>query len=244
MGFKDHFSVAKGYAAHRPTYPDALFAWLAEVAPAHDLAWDCATGSGQAARGLEPHFSKVVASDASLTQMTRATGGLRFHRLGGQAESAPLRSASVDLITVGQALHWFDFEAFYREVRRVAKPGGVVAAWTYPFFSSGADVDPLLDHFANQTVGPYWPPERRYVDNRYRDIPFPFERVATPEFSMAAQWDLADLEGYLGTWSAVNRYRNAVGKDPVAPLMEELKPRWVGLRTVVWELPMLAGKVA
>ncbi len=166
-----------------------------------------------------------------------------FHPLTASAEGAPLKPASVDLVTVGQALHWFDFDRFYAEVRRVAKPGGILAAWTYPFFSAGTDVDSRITHFADQTVGPYWPAERRYVDSRYRDLPFPFPRFDAPKFSMSVDWTLEDVVGYFGTWSAVNRYRQENAEDPVAPFAELLQSRWGERRRVTWDLPMLVGRV-
>lgn len=245
--FKDHFSVARGYGRYRPGYPDALFDFLAAAAPGHRLALDCGTGSGQAARGLEGRFDRVAATDPSLRQLGRARRARRGQSplfFAARAESAPLADLSVDLVTVGQALHWFDLDVFYAEVRRVVRPGGVVAAWSYALFRAGNDVDRVVDALHDGTVEAFWPPERRFVDGRYADLPFPFERLATPRLDMTASWDLDEVMGYLDTWSAVHRYRRETGADPLPAVRRELAPMWGGKRTVRFPLTVLAGRVA
>lgn len=243
--FKDHFSVARGYGRYRPGYPDELFDFLAGVAPARGRVWDCGTGAGQSARGSRRRFRRVLATDPSLRQLARAGGsrnGLLF--AAARAEAAPLAGGSVDLVTVGQALHWFDLDRFYAEVRRVVRPGGVVAAWSYALFRAGPEVDRVVDRFHDETVARFWPPERRIVDRRYAGLPFPFARLEVPPLDMRARWDLDQVLGYLDTWSAVNRYRRATGADPLPLVRRELAAAWGdGARTVRFPLTLLAGRI-
>lgn len=248
--FTDHFAqVAGHYAAHRPTYPAALFDWLADQVPVRDLAWDCATGTGQAAGELARRFSRVVATDASSGQIAAATPCSGVEYRTAPAEQSGLEAGSVDLITVAQALHWFDLDSFYAEARRVLKPGGLLAVWTYGVFDTeagdeAATVQRHLHTFYYETVGPYWPPERRHVENGYADLAFPFEPVTAPAFSMAVDWRLSDLAGYLRSWSATARYRELHGEDPVDRLVKELQDIWGGgLRRILWPLSIKAGRV-
>ncbi|HEY6066574.1 MAG TPA: class I SAM-dependent methyltransferase, partial [Thermoanaerobaculia bacterium] len=177
--FPDHFSgVAGAYAEHRPRYPDRLFEWVAGLAPRRELAWDCATGNGQAALGLADHFERVIATDASPAQIAAAVPHPRVEYRVAPAESSGLAAESADVVTVGQALHWFDRPAFYAEVRRVLRPGGVLAAWTYGHCLLGdPSADAAMRRFYSETVGPCWPPERALVDEGYRSIELPFEEI-------------------------------------------------------------------
>jgi SAM-dependent methyltransferase len=243
--FVDHFAaVSSDYAAFRPSYPAQLFAWLAGVAPARRLAWDCATGTGQAAVALAAHFERVIATDASRAQLERAVAHARVEYREARAEQSGLDSGSVDLVTVAQALHWFDTPRFFAEARRVLKTGGVLAVWTYgPLQVAGPEVDAVVQRFYHQIVGPYWPAERALVDSGYRSIHFPFESLAAPAFRMAASWALGRLLGYLGTWSATARYREALGRDPIEAIREPLAAAWGSPgreREVVWPLTLRA----
>lgn len=241
--FRDHFSAAAGYALYRPRYPEELFEFLAEVAPGHGLAWDCATGSGQAAVELAPHFESVLGTDASIGQLVRADRRSTVHFGAALAEAAPTADRTVDLITVAQALHWLDRERFYREVRRAVRPRGIVAAWTYPLLVAGDDVDPMLSRFAYETVGRWWPPESRHVRNRYHDLELPFAPIEAPPISASAEWTLEHLAGYVGTWSAMHRHRAETGEDLLPVLVDELEPLWGGSRTVRWDLRLLVARV-
>jgi SAM-dependent methyltransferase len=238
--FPDHFSaVAPSYAAYRPHYPGALFEWLAQRAGDRGRAWDCGTGSGQAAVALAAHFREVIATDPSLAQLGHAERARGVHYVGMTAEHAALADLTVDVVTVAQALHWFDRPAFYREVARVLKPGGMLAAWSYGVISVGTDLDAHVGRFYHETVGSYWPSERSLVDTGYAGIELPFREESAPRFEMEAEWTLSQIAGYLSTWSAVQRYRTARGDDPVPALMRQLAGRW-GLpdsaRTVRWPL--------
>lgn len=245
--FVDRFGArADAYAAYRPTYPSALFTWLAELAPARTLAWDCGTGSGQAATALGELFDLVVGTDASAAQVMAAAAHPRVRYLVAAAESSGLRDSSVDLCTVAQALHWFDLEKFYAEVRRVLVPGGILAVWTYAAMNLDEEsIDRHIQHFYSGVVGPYWPRERRLVESGYRALAFPFEDMTSPAFALHADWPLGRLLGYVRTWSAVSRYVLERGDDPVAALEKTLRPLWgppERKRRVYWPMSLRLGR--
>lgn len=246
MSFHDHFSGhADEYARFRPTYPTSLYAFLARAAPAQELAWDCATGNGQAALGLASHFARVIATDASAAQNAHAVAHGRVEYRVAEATASGIPAASVDLITVAQALHWFDTPAFYAEVRRVAKPGAICAAWGYGLMRVAPAIDAVLDRFYRNVVGPYWPPERAHLDAGYRTLAFPFAEFAAPSFAMEATWPLAGLLGYLATWSAAKRYAKAVGADPIECIAADLAHAWGPAATpqaITWPLYLRVGR--
>jgi SAM-dependent methyltransferase len=245
--FQDYFSgVSQSYAVFRPAYPEALYGWLAQLAPARRLAWDCATGNGQAAVGLARWFEQVVASDASEAQIAEARPARGVRYAVFPAEEAALEDGSVDLVSVAQALHWFEHDRFYAEVRRVLVPGGVLAAWAYELFRVAPDVDALIGAWYRGPLDAYWPAGRRHIESGYRTLPFPGEAVAPPPFEMAADWTLDQVEGYLGTWSAVKRYRDARGDDPLALLHAALAEAWgdpARPRRVVWPLVVRVARL-
>ena len=246
--FSGHFSSsASRYATFRPGYPPELFAWLASVAPDHRRAWDCGTGSGQAAMGLADHFGHVVATDASVAQLAHAVRRSGVHYAAMAAERSALGGASASLVTVAQALHWFDRPAFYTEVRRVLVARGVVAVWSYGLLTlHDPTLDQIVRRFHGETMGPYWPAERRLVDEGYRSLALPFEHIDAPPFSMRVDWTLDHLAGYLSTWSAVQRARTATGSDPVPRVVESLRAAWGrdgGERRVEWPIALHVGRV-
>jgi len=242
----DHFtSVAKQYVQSRPTYPPELFAWLAQTCVGHDLAWDVGAGNGQASVALAAYFAKVFATDLSEAQIAQAAPHERIEYRVAPADRSGLPDESADLVTVAQALHWFDFDPFYAEVRRVLKPGGLFAAWTYGVLHvEGQAVEERVSHFYHDVVGAYWPAERRHVENAYADLPFPFDPAQSPAFAIRLSWTLDDLLGYCRSWSATARCQAATGADPVAALDTELTDVW-GERTrrreVVWPISVRAG---
>jgi SAM-dependent methyltransferase len=245
--FADHFSrLATGYATFRPSYPDGLYEAVAALAPGRDRAWDCATGTGQAAVGLTRRFELVLASDASAAQIRAAAAHGRIRYLVAQAEAVPLPSASVELVTVAQALHWLELPEFYAEARRVLRPGGVLAVWTYGRQRvDGGALDAVIDHFYGHVLGSYWAPERRWVETGYRTLVFPFQEIPVTPPPMSAEWNLPQLLGYIGTWSAVARYREVTGSDPLRELAERLLPLWGDpprVRRVEWPLSVRAGR--
>jgi SAM-dependent methyltransferase len=245
--YADHFSrLAPAYASCRPGYPEGLFDYLAGLVSRHDLAWDCAAGSGQATIPLARRFNRVVATDFSAAMLNQAPRHAAVVYRIAPAEDSGLLSATADLVTVAQALHWLDTETFYAEVVRVLVPGGVLAAWTYGAqYLDEPALDRVLRHFYADVVGPYWSPERRHVESGYRTLPFPFLELEPPALAMQELWSLAQLLGYVGTWSATQRFREAVGHDPVDQLARDLSPLWGDpsvTRRIRWPLRLRAGR--
>lgn len=253
MSFADHFSGhASAYARYRPTYPDALFEAILAHCRSPKRVWDCGTGNGQAAIQLARYVDEVIATDASAEQIQQAIKHERVRYVVAPAGDVPLEDQSMDLVTVAQAIHWFDRDRFYREVRRVVRPGGVIAAWTYTLFhappedASAPEIDALLKHFYDEVVGPYWPSERRHIEAAYQSISFPFEELEAPELTLTMDWTLAEVVGYLRTWSASQRYREQVGTDPLREVEEDLRAAWGDpetTRTMRWPAPVRIGRV-
>lgn len=252
MAFADHFSKRAGaYAAFRPSYPDALGAYLASVAPTRGpsptLVWDCATGSGQAATMLARHFDRVAATDASAAQIDKAETCDRVEYRVAPAETSGLPDHSCDLVTVAQAAHWLDLDAFYPEARRVLKPGGVIALWCYALLEAGQkDVDAALRQLTYERLGGYWPAGRELVEDHYQSLDFPFAAIPAPAIEMRARWSRADLLGFLGTWSAVAQCREVEGQDPLEPFGSDLGLLWPDDRSTLevrWPLYMRVGRL-
>lgn len=224
----DYFSgQAAAYAGFRPDYPAELFHWLASQSPGRERAWDCATGSGQAASGLADHFHLVLASDLSLNQLQHAVSHHSIHYFSATAEQVPLPDHCLQLITVAQALHWFDRDRFYREVDRLLVRGGLLAAWSYgPFYSKYPELNASIDWFRYELVGPFWPPERALVENGYRDITLPWRELQTPQFRLQRDLRLDELLGYVGSWSATAEYRRHTDRDPLLQWRTVLERLW------------------
>ncbi|HEY3012570.1 MAG TPA: class I SAM-dependent methyltransferase [Gemmatimonadales bacterium] len=245
--YADHFSaLAPAYASCRPRYPDELFAYLAALSHRHEVAWDCAAGSGQASIPLAQTFRRVVATDASAAMLDQAPRHPRVDYRVAPAEASGLDTRSVDLVTVAQALHWLEIDGFYAEAARVLVPGGVLAVWTYGNqLLDHEAMDLVLHRFYRDVVGPYWPPERRHVESGYRTLPFPFPELESPAFLMQERWTLPELLGYIRTWSATQRLCEATGRDPVDELMREMAPLWGDpalVRHVRWPLSLRIGR--
>lgn len=248
MTFKDHFSGhAADYASYRPHYPAALFDWLATQAPARDRALDCACGNGQAALGLAQHFGEVVATDASLPQLQAAPAHPRVGYVCARAEQLPLPDASLELLTVAQAAHWFDLPAFHREAERVLRRGGLLAVWGYGLTRISPALDTVIGDFYANTLQDHWPPERHHLEQGYRNLALPWPeteaQLETPDFQMRARWTLPQLLGYLATWSATRLYIKVSGQDPLPALAAELAIHWGApdkRRTVEWPIFILA----
>jgi SAM-dependent methyltransferase len=245
MEFKDHFSKqAEDYAKFRPRYPQELFRYLATIAPRTELAWDCATGNGQAAVELAEVFDRVIATDASENQIRNAEQHARVEYRVASAEQSGIEPDTIDLVTVAQALHWFDLGRFYAEVQRVIKPDGIVAASAYNLLHVEPAIDAVVNYYYAEVVGPYWPPERALVE-KFEELPFPFPEIAVPPFEMAAEWNVEQLIGYLRTWSATQRFIAANHRDPLEDVEKELRSAWGNAdqsRQVAWPLTVRVGR--
>lgn len=221
--FKDHFSKqSQLYSRYRPLYPEELFSFLATLTTAHDLAWDSGTGNGQAAIALSKHYALVYATDPSSEQLKNRLPGERIEFRIERAETCSLPDQSVDIATVANALHWYDWNLFYNEVNRVVKPGGILAVWSYALPVIHPEIDQLVAYLHNDILNDYWLEENRLVEHGYRDIPFPFEEITCPALYSKRTMTLEDILGYLHTWSAVQRYIEANNKNPIDQIREEL----------------------
>lgn len=226
MKSPDYSSYAKQYAQSRPTYPEELFDYLASLAQQHDLAWDCATGSGQAALGLAKHFKKIIATDISAEQIKNAAPHPQIHYRVATSEQSGLDDKSVDLVTVASALHWFDLDRFYAEVRRVMSPGGVLAVWSYHVGYMEPPFDKIFLHFYQDILFNYFAPGARLVDDRYENIILPGEAIDAGQFYVTANWNLGQMLGFIKSWSGTQQYIKEKSEDPVNLIIDDLKQAW------------------
>jgi Methylase involved in ubiquinone/menaquinone biosynthesis len=238
---------AKLYAEFRPDYPPALFDFIKSSVPEHNLAWDCATGNGQAALGLAEHFEHVIATDITPEQIANAKLHPRVEYRVAPAEQSELPDDCSDVVTITQALHWLDMPPFYEEVRRVSKPHALFVATVYsdPVLDDPA-ADRILYNYNKVVVGPYWPQEREIVDEAYANIPFPFHKVKAPSLTLEREWSLPELAGYLRSWSATTRYIKQKGSDPVIDFEAEMVRVWENpfqKRRLHWPFIIRAGRV-
>ncbi|HWS73341.1 MAG TPA: class I SAM-dependent methyltransferase [Thermoanaerobaculia bacterium] len=247
MTYEDHYSGhADAYARHRPRYPDDLFAWLASLLPERRLAWDVGTGNGQVAVALTEQIDRVVATDASADQLERAVRHERVAYRNEPADRVSLPDGSVDLITAGAAAHWFELDGFYREVRRVAKRGAVIALFSYGPRDLADAVGPAVHRFQEEVLDGFWPERIQYVHDRYTTLPLPFDEIAAPSFFMSAEWNLEELLAVLDTWSASQRYFQQWGTRAVDAIAPDLARAWgepAAKRELRWPLFVRAGRV-
>lgn len=246
MKNKDYFSRhSEVYAAFRPTYPDQLYQFLLRQLKGRSSAWDCATGNGQVAGRLSKYFDAVFATDISQQQLDRAFRADNIFYTVCPAEKTGFADNQFDLITVGQALHWFDLSAFYAEAARTGKPGALLAAWGYSLPSVDGKIDTLLHDFYRNEAGPYWDDARRHVENQYRDLPFPFEVVDCPPFSIHVDWSDEQFAGYLTSWSATQKYIRERKTDPVPAFMSTLRAHWTPgtMKAVAFPIFVKAGRI-
>jgi ubiquinone/menaquinone biosynthesis C-methylase UbiE len=231
---KDLFSqYSKEYSAFRPTYQKPLYDFIFSHVKNFDTAWDCATGNGQAAKELAVRFKQVQATDISTKQIENAAKQDNIFYSVGQAEKTLFADNSFDLITVAQAIHWINFDLFYSEVVRVAKPSAVLAVWGYSLLSIDPIIDEALNDFYVRGVGSYWDKERKFIDEKYQTIPLPFEEIQSPQFEMTFEWTLEQLVGYINTWSAVRKFIDANHFNPVDKLREDIRPHWKEERKLI-----------
>lgn len=224
---KDNFSAqASDYSKFRPTYPQEMIDYILSFVSQKRAALDVATGNGQVAVLLSPHFEEVFATDISQKQLDNAGHRPNITYRLESAENTKFSDNQFDLITVAQAIHWFDFDKFYDEAKRILKPDGVIAVMGYGLFITNPESDKIILNFYESIIGPYWDAERKYIDDNYTTIPFPFDEQPGKAFNNAATWNFEQLAGYLETWSAVQHYKNANGTNPVEIIRDELKQSW------------------
>jgi ubiquinone/menaquinone biosynthesis C-methylase UbiE len=246
MEFKDYFSAqSEVYVKSRPHYPDELFKFLASLVPVHNLAWDCATGNGQAAIALANYFNKVIATDGSEQQIKNAVPHEKVKYAVALADNSGIESGTVDLVTIASALHWMDFELFYKEVNRVLKPGGVFAGWAYYKSYIDEAIDPLVKYLVKDILGEYWPPERAYITKYYNTIPFPFKKIEIPSFETSVIANFDFLIGYFQSWSSTQQYIKINQKDPVDLIRKDLENAWGNLsstKKITWDIILKVGR--
>lgn len=244
---KDLFSTYAGdYAKYRPQYPDELFAFIYSKVDVFDLAWDCGTGNGQSAVELAKKFKQVIATDISLEQLRHAVPTNNIAYAQELSENTSLGDSSVDLITISQALHWFNLPAYYQEVNRVGRPDAIIAAWTYNLLSVDEEVDSQIQNFYFKTLEGYWDKERKYVDSGYIDLYFPYAEMESPGFCIEVQWSLEDLIGYINTWSGVKKFISRNNVNPVVELFNNLKYCWQrqNIKTVKFPLHLKLARIS
>jgi len=246
-GFIDNFSSqSKEYSSSRPTYPESLFEFLNTVTPKKNLAWDCATGNGQAAIGLSKYFKKVIATDASKNQIQYAFRRENIEYRVFQAENAQLDNDSADIVTVAQALHWFDFDKFYSNVKRVGKKDGIIAVWSYDMHKIDAKIDRITERLDvdGEILGRYWDKEAKFVKEKYETIPFPFKEISVPVLRATLNWNLRQLWEYMKTWSSVKKYYSENNHDPLEIVKPEIKSLWgneLDKKKITWNINMRVG---
>ncbi len=243
---KDNFSTqAQGYAQFRPSYPKEMTDYIAGLCTNKHAALDVATGNGQVAVALANHFDTVYATDISDKQLENAAAAHNITYSNQPAEHMDFADNLFDLITVAQAIQWFDFDAFYKEVYRLLKPGGIFAVMGYGLFITNPEADAILMDFYKNITGPYWDAERRYLDENYTTIPFPFKEIEAPRFSNTFTWSFEQLTGYLSTWSAVQHYIKANGTNPLDLISEKLQEVWQrGNGQVEFPLLLRIGRIS
>jgi ubiquinone/menaquinone biosynthesis C-methylase UbiE len=241
---KDLFSKhSASYAKYRPKYPQALYDYIFGYVKHFDCAWDCATGNGQAAAVLAKKFKKVIATDLSESQISQAEQHPNISYSVCLAENTPFKSKSFDLVTVAQALHWFDFDPFYTELKRVLKPDGVFAAWCYDLARVTPEVNKVMDYFYYDLIATYWESRRELIDEKYETIPFPLKKIDVPSFTIEAEWDLEHFIKYVETWSAVQTYIQKHNSNPIDLVKSDLEKAWGQNQTrkITWPIYLLLG---
>jgi SAM-dependent methyltransferase len=227
LSIKDNFStIAAAYAAWRPEYPEALFEFLSSLTVNHSRALDCGTGNGQAAKLLARYFDEVYATDISETQLQHAVALPNIYYSISSAEKTDFPDHYFDIICAAQAAHWFNHTVFYKEAARILKPGGVLAFVGYALIQVDAGIDDLIQELYTNVLGNYWDKERKFIDDHYHSMPFPYTEILAPEMEIQCEWNLLQLYGYLSTWSALQHYKKMNVHDPLQGMLPAFKKLW------------------
>ncbi|MDR5590134.1 class I SAM-dependent methyltransferase [Christiangramia sp. SM2212] len=241
---KDNFSGhSKDYAQYRPKYPPEIYNWLKQNLNGFETAWDCGTGNGQVAAELAEFFERVEATDISSNQIKQAIKKSNINYSVQPAEQTNFKNHQFDLIICAQAVHWFNFDKFYSEVKRCLKPDGLIVIMGYGLFRSVSEVNQIIQEFYDGIIGSYWDEERKYLDEEYKTIPFPFQSIKTPGFVRAYEWDIDHFLGYLRTWSAVKHYERQHGEDPVALVEDQLRKAFGDKNEINFPILFKVGKL-
>jgi ubiquinone/menaquinone biosynthesis C-methylase UbiE len=243
---KDNFSLnSEAYFQYRPHYPDSFFNYLGTLQPEPENAWDCGTGNGQVARKLAGLYKNVYASDISQAQLDKAVKLTNITYSVQPAENTNFPNNFFDLIVVAQAVHWLDFDKFYAEVTRTAKDKALLVIIGYGRFNISNEIDILIDNFYHKIIGSYWDEERKYIDEHYQTLPFPFNEFMVPPFENTYNWPLDHVIGYLKTWSAVKHFLKDKGYNPVDLIYDDLKKAWgkIERRKINFPLLLRIGKI-
>lgn len=241
---KDNFSRnSKEYCKYRPTYPAGIFDFIKVHLPAQENVWDCGTGNGQVGVELSKFFTRVEATDISKNQIKHAPKKNNIHYSIQPAEKTNFSSNQFDLIICAQAVHWFDFNKFYREVKRCLKPEGLIIILGYGLFRSNHETNEVIANFYNNIIGSFWDEERKYLEDEYKTIPFPFKELPAPKYVQTYQWEIEHLLGYLRTWSAVKHYEEKYDQDPVAIIEPDLRRTFGKKNEVLFPILFRMGKI-
>lgn len=235
------FSIhSANYSKFRPVYPGELFDLLMSYVSERKYAWDCGTGNGQVAQELSKYFEKVFATDISPQQIEQALPNDKIQYSIQKAEKTIFPDNTFDLITVAQAIHWFDFYEFYNEVFRTMKHNGILAVFGYGLFRTFREADPILQSLYFNILGPFWGEQRRYIDKNYETIPFPFVELEKIDLEIVLEWRLDHLIGYLETWSATKNYMKVNNKNPIDLIYDDLKKVWGNEHAKTVKFPIIS----
>ncbi|MEL0637130.1 methyltransferase domain-containing protein [Marinomonas sp. TI.3.20] len=214
------------YSRARPTYPAELYYWLSHQVKSSGVVWDAACGTGQASIDLAAYFDKVEASDISESQIAEATPHRKVHYQVFPSEKTNYPDHYFDAVCIGHALHWFDLDLFWQEVKRVLKPGGLLVCWGYNWLTVGEQEDLVISEHVLSHLSSYWPVQSRLLWNQYRDIQFPFEPIDVPKFDLYCNWSVSQTMDFIRSWTAAQLLIQDEGDDFLVQANTVLRSVW------------------